>query len=158
VFFNLNSAHTNPRMQEIQKTVAPQLAAHRDAIFLNGALFARVARCTSKRETLGLDPESKRLLERYHTDFVRAGARPVRGQTRRSCGRSTPSSPRWPPPSAERAAGDHQLGRAGRQREELDGLSAKPDRAAPPPPRRAATRASTCSRCRTPPASRRSSR
>jgi peptidyl-dipeptidase Dcp len=75
VFGNLNSAHTNPRMQEIQKTVAPQLAAHTDAIFLNGALFARVEALHEQRETLGLDPESKRLLERYHTDFVRAGAR-----------------------------------------------------------------------------------
>ena len=75
VFFNLNSAHTNPQMQEVQKTVSPQLAAHQDAIFLNGELFARVEALYAKRDELGLDPESKFLLERYHTDFVRAGAR-----------------------------------------------------------------------------------
>ncbi|HUG99416.1 MAG TPA: M3 family metallopeptidase [Gammaproteobacteria bacterium] len=75
VFANLNSAHTNPQMQDIQKTVAPQLAAHEDAIFLNGPLFARVEGLYKQRETLGLDAESARLLERYHTDFVRAGAR-----------------------------------------------------------------------------------
>jgi peptidyl-dipeptidase Dcp len=75
VFFNLNSAHTNPQIQEIQRTVAPQIAAHRDAIFLNGPLFARVDALHEKRNELGLDAESKRLLERYHIDFVRAGAR-----------------------------------------------------------------------------------
>jgi peptidyl-dipeptidase Dcp len=75
VFSNLNSAHTNPRMQEIQQTVAPQLAAHTDAIFLNGPLFARVESLHRQREELELDAESKYLLERYHTDFVRAGAR-----------------------------------------------------------------------------------
>ena len=75
VFSNLNSAHTNPQMQEVQKTVSPQLAAHQDAIYLDGALFARVEALFAERETLGLDAESDRLLERYHTDFVRAGAR-----------------------------------------------------------------------------------
>ena len=75
VFFNLNSAHTNPVMQDVQKTVSPQLAAHRDAIFLNPKLFARVEALHGKRAELGLDPESLRLLERYYIDFVRAGAR-----------------------------------------------------------------------------------
>jgi len=75
VFFNMSSAHTNPQIQEIQKTVSPQLAAHRDAIFLNTALFERVESLYGQREQLGLDGESLRLLERYHRDFVRAGAR-----------------------------------------------------------------------------------
>jgi peptidyl-dipeptidase Dcp len=75
VFSNLNGAHTNPRMQEIQKTVAPQIAAHQDAIFLNGPLYERVRGLHEQRQALGLDAESLRLLERYHTDFVRAGAR-----------------------------------------------------------------------------------
>jgi peptidyl-dipeptidase Dcp len=74
VFSNLNGAHTNPQLEEIQKKVAPQLAAHRDAIFLDGALFARVRDLHERRHALDLDPESLRLLERYHTDFVRAGA------------------------------------------------------------------------------------
>jgi peptidyl-dipeptidase Dcp len=75
VFFNLNSAHTNPAMQDVQKTVSPKLAAHRDAIFLNPKLFNRVETLHGQRDALGLDPESKRLLERYYIDFVRAGAR-----------------------------------------------------------------------------------
>jgi peptidyl-dipeptidase Dcp len=75
VFDNLNSAHTDPLMQELEQEVAPLLAAHRDVIFLNAALFARLDALYHRRADLGLDAESRRLLERYHTDFVRAGAR-----------------------------------------------------------------------------------
>jgi peptidyl-dipeptidase Dcp len=75
VFSNLNSAHTNPRMQDIQKTLAPKLAEHNDAIFLNRPLFERIEALHTRRDDLDLDAESKRLLERYHTDFIRAGAR-----------------------------------------------------------------------------------
>jgi peptidyl-dipeptidase Dcp len=75
VFSNLNSAHTNPQMQEVHRTVAPLLAAHNDAIYLNRPLFERIEALYASRDELGLDPESLRLVERYHTDFVRAGAR-----------------------------------------------------------------------------------
>jgi peptidyl-dipeptidase Dcp len=74
VFSNLNGAHTNDELQEIQKTVAPQLAAHSSAIYLNGDLYARMRAIYQQRQDLGLDAESLRVLERYHTDFVRAGA------------------------------------------------------------------------------------
>jgi peptidyl-dipeptidase Dcp len=74
VFFNLAGAHTNDEIEKIQAEMAPRLAAHQDAIRLNGKLFARVKAIHDKRETLGLDAESLRLVERYHTDFVRAGA------------------------------------------------------------------------------------
>ena len=73
-FFNLASCNTNPEMQKLQRAMAPKLAAHSDAITLNPALFARVKSLYDVRETLGLDPESKRLLWRYYRDFVRAGA------------------------------------------------------------------------------------
>ncbi len=75
VFFGLNGANTNPEMQQVQREMAPRLAAHADAITLDPALFARVAALYEKREELGLDPESKRLLWRYYRDFVRAGAK-----------------------------------------------------------------------------------
>jgi len=74
VFSNLSGAHTNPEMQQVQRTLSPQLAAHSDAIRLNPALFARLSSLYDRRSTLGLDPESMRLLERYYKDFVRAGA------------------------------------------------------------------------------------
>ncbi|MGY6517100.1 MAG: M3 family metallopeptidase [Lysobacteraceae bacterium] len=75
VFFNLAGTHTNDEMRAVQAEMAPKLAAHQDAILLNRALFERVDGLHQRRAELDLDPESLRLLERYHTDFVRAGAR-----------------------------------------------------------------------------------
>ncbi len=74
-FSNLNACDTNPARQKIEKETAPKLAAHRDAIFLNPKLFARVRELYENRDKLGLDPESAYLLERYYKDFVRAGAK-----------------------------------------------------------------------------------
>jgi peptidyl-dipeptidase Dcp len=75
VFSNLDGANTNPEMQALQRAMAPKLAAHSDAIRLNQELFGRIAVLYEKRETLGLDAESKRLLWRYYQDFVRGGAK-----------------------------------------------------------------------------------
>ncbi len=75
IFSNLNGTITSPGMQAIEKEMAPKLAAHRDTILLHPALFARVATLYRNRERLGLDPESLRLVERTHEDFIRAGAR-----------------------------------------------------------------------------------
>src|SRR5215203_912258 len=75
IFSNLTGAHTNPVLQKTEAEMAPKLAAHQDAILLNPALFARVQALQDRREQLGLDDESKYLLERYHKDFVRAGAK-----------------------------------------------------------------------------------
>lgn len=74
VFFHLTSAHTRPSLQEVRAEIAPRLAAHRDAIYLDPALFRRVQSVFDQRDALGLDPESRRLLERTHQRFVRAGA------------------------------------------------------------------------------------
>lgn len=74
-FSNLNACDTNPARQKIDKEMAPKLAAHRDEIFLNPKLFARVQKLYDDRNNLGLDPESAYLLERYYKDFVRAGAK-----------------------------------------------------------------------------------
>ena len=74
-FSNLNACNTNPALQKIETEMAPKLSAHRDAIHLNGKLFARIQELYDNREKLGLDPESSYLLERYYKDFVRAGAK-----------------------------------------------------------------------------------
>ena len=75
VFFNLTGADTNDALEDLQRELSPKLSAHRDAIMHNAKLFARVQALYDVRATLGLDPESMRLLERYRTDFIRAGAR-----------------------------------------------------------------------------------
>ena len=73
-FFSLTSADTNDAMNEIRTEIAPRLAAHRDQIRLNSALFERVKTLHDQRDTLEIDAESRRLIEEYYTDFVRAGA------------------------------------------------------------------------------------
>lgn len=74
VFFALAGAHTSDEIMEIERAMAPKLAAHDNAIDHNAPLFRRVAAVWEKREALQLTPEQARLLERYMTDFRRAGA------------------------------------------------------------------------------------
>ena len=75
VFYNLTSAHTNEQIQEIQKEMAPKLAAHSDDILLNADLYERVKTLYDKRDQLDLTGAELKLLEDTHRDFVRAGAR-----------------------------------------------------------------------------------
>jgi peptidyl-dipeptidase Dcp len=75
VFGNLTASHTNPELEKIQTDMAPRLSAHSDSIYLNAPLYARVKALYEQRESLRLDPEAKRLLERYNIVFMRAGAR-----------------------------------------------------------------------------------
>jgi len=76
IFYNLNATDTNDVRQQLNRDYAPKFAAHRDAIMLNEALFARVDALhhLNEHEPLDLDAESLRLIDRYHTLFVRAGA------------------------------------------------------------------------------------
>lgn len=75
VFFAVVQANTNDTLQRIQKEMAPKLAAHRDAIYLNEALFRRVDTLHQRRDELDLDAEQQRLLEEVHTNFIRRGAK-----------------------------------------------------------------------------------
>jgi peptidyl-dipeptidase Dcp len=73
-FFGVIGANTNDTLQKIQEIEAPKLASHSDAIYLNDQLYQRVKSIYDRRETLGLTPEQKQLVERYNRNFVRAGA------------------------------------------------------------------------------------
>jgi peptidyl-dipeptidase Dcp len=75
VFSSLVGANTNDTLNALDKEMAPKLAAHSDAIRLNPKLYARIKALYDKRKGARLDAESAYLLERYHTDFVRAGAK-----------------------------------------------------------------------------------
>ena len=74
VFFAMSSAHTNEQIQALAQQLATEIAAHEDAILLNRALFAKINSLYEQQESLELDEESKRLLEDYYVDFIRAGA------------------------------------------------------------------------------------
>jgi peptidyl-dipeptidase Dcp len=74
VFHNLAASDTSPALQQAERELAPQLAAHQNAIYMHRGLFERIAALHARRDELGLTPEQRRLLERFHFDFVRAGA------------------------------------------------------------------------------------
>jgi peptidyl-dipeptidase Dcp len=42
VFFNLTQSNSDPAIEQVERQMAPRLAAHQDAIYLNPALFARI--------------------------------------------------------------------------------------------------------------------
>jgi peptidyl-dipeptidase Dcp len=73
-FNGVSQANTNPVLQNAKTALAPQIAAHQDAIRLNQKLFQRVAAVYKSRASLKLDPESLRLVEREYDAFVHAGA------------------------------------------------------------------------------------
>ncbi len=74
VFHLLAGAHTNEALLEIEREVAPQLARHWNAINTNAVLFKRIDTLMQDAEKLDLTAEQKRVIERYHTGFRRAGA------------------------------------------------------------------------------------
>jgi peptidyl-dipeptidase Dcp len=73
-FNGVSQANTNPVLQQSKTALAPQLAAHQDAIRLNDKLFERIAAIYKQRASLNLDPESLRLVEREYEQFVHSGA------------------------------------------------------------------------------------
>ena len=74
VFFVLTGANTSDEIEVIEREISPLLARHSNALYLNRALYARIAELYKTRDMLGLDAEQGRVLERYQTRFVRAGA------------------------------------------------------------------------------------
>ncbi|HLK71741.1 MAG TPA: M3 family metallopeptidase, partial [Steroidobacteraceae bacterium] len=75
VFNNLAHCDGSEAMLALESEMAPLLAAHRDAIYLDAALFERIDRLQRQRNDLPLTAEQQQLLARYHVGFVRAGAR-----------------------------------------------------------------------------------
>ncbi|HUP07349.1 MAG TPA: M3 family metallopeptidase [Caldimonas sp.] len=75
VFHNLAASETSPELQSAQLGLAPKLAAHTHAVQTHAGLFARIEALYEARERLDLAPDQRRVLERYRSDFVRAGAR-----------------------------------------------------------------------------------
>lgn len=74
VFNAVSGANTNDYLQQLQEDIASQIAANKDAIYLNAKLFARVKTVYGQRARLKLDPESQRLLEVTYQKFVLSGA------------------------------------------------------------------------------------
>lgn len=83
VFFNMTSANSSEAIRAIQTQMAPRMAAHQNRIMLDPALFARVKAVYQGRAEAGLDAEQRRLVERYHLQFTRAGAALTEAQRQR---------------------------------------------------------------------------
>src|ERR1700722_1691560 len=74
VFHILASAHTNDALLEIEREMSPLMARHWNNINTNAALFHRIDTLMKQAGAPNLNAEQKRVLERYHTGFRRAGA------------------------------------------------------------------------------------
>ncbi len=84
LFGNLCAAQTSAELQAVQTEMAPRLAAHQSALLLNEPLFRRLDVLMERINELQLSGPQRRLLERFHLDFVRGGARLVGDERRRS--------------------------------------------------------------------------
>ena len=74
VFSGLNGANTNDELQAINREMTPILSKHNNEIALNPELFEKVKAVYNKRETLGLNADQMRLLDRLYKGFERSGA------------------------------------------------------------------------------------
>ena len=74
LFFNLNSAETNPQIQALAQEISPLLSAFANDVTLNQDLFNRIDQVWNQRENFGLNKEETRLLEKTHKQFSRNGA------------------------------------------------------------------------------------
>ncbi|HXX50057.1 MAG TPA: M3 family metallopeptidase, partial [Xanthobacteraceae bacterium] len=73
-FHLLAGAHTNDALLEIEREIAPRIARHWNKIHTDAGLFRRIDELRREADRLELDAEQRRVVERYHIDFRRAGA------------------------------------------------------------------------------------
>lgn len=74
VFYSLLGTVTSPELQDLAEQLSPLLSAHRDNIWLNEKLFARVKAVYDQRAAQELRVDQLYLLENYYRRFVRRGA------------------------------------------------------------------------------------
>ncbi len=74
MFFSLNSANTNDKLQKIARVFSPKLSDFSNDISLDPEIFNRVKTVFLKRENLNLDSESFKLITDQYENFVRGGA------------------------------------------------------------------------------------
>ncbi len=74
IFYNLNEANTSDRMQEIAEQISPMMTEYSLSIMFNEALFNRVKAVYAQKDSLNLDPEQAKLLEKTYKGFTDNGA------------------------------------------------------------------------------------
>ena len=73
-FYTVSSADATPEIQAIDEQLAPLMAAHQDAVTLDGALYWRVQQLLDRIDALDLSPEQRYLVQRRHREMTHAGA------------------------------------------------------------------------------------
>jgi len=74
IFFNLNSAETNEKIQKIAQEVSPLLSEFSNDITLNEDLFKRVKTVYDSKPNIDLTTEQETLLDKKYKGFSRNGA------------------------------------------------------------------------------------
>jgi peptidyl-dipeptidase Dcp len=82
VFYNATSSHTNEALQTVEVAMSPKMAAHKNGVYLNAALFARINEVYLRRSSSGLSAIENRLVERIYLDFALQGAQ-LQGDARK---------------------------------------------------------------------------
>lgn len=74
IFYNMTDAETTDSLTALSIKLAPVLSEHGDNILLNADLFKRINVVYQQKDSLQLNTEQKRLLDKVYKDFVRSGA------------------------------------------------------------------------------------
>src|SRR5262249_23755161 len=74
LFHLLAGATADDALLAVEREMAPRLARHWNMVRTNATLFRRIDAVRQAADRLGLDAEQKRVVERYHTNYRRAGA------------------------------------------------------------------------------------
>ena len=74
LFHLLAGATADDALLAVEREMAPRLARHWNKVRTNATLFRRIDAVRQAADRLGLDAEQKRVVERYHTNYRRAGA------------------------------------------------------------------------------------
>ncbi|SDG76542.1 M3 family metallopeptidase [Psychroflexus sediminis] len=74
IFFNLNSAETNPEIQKLAQEISPLLSEFNNDLLLNTDLFKKIKYVFDNRTSHHYSEEQLTLLEKIYKNFTRNGA------------------------------------------------------------------------------------
>jgi len=83
IFFNLNSAETNPELQKLAQEISPLLSEFNNDLLLNKGLFGKIKIVYDSKSESEYNDEQLMLLEKVYKNFTRNGANLSEGQQER---------------------------------------------------------------------------
>ena len=73
-FYTVSSADATDEIQAVEEKLAPLMAAHQDAIQLDGMLYWRIKTLYEQLDQLEVSPEQRYLVQRHFEEMTHAGA------------------------------------------------------------------------------------